>query len=254
MFILGNPYIKGFLISLVFILPASLYAQDLVQTGVRLGVLPEVSFNLDDGIRIGGEFQIYDYKDGKPQPFKSLSRIRAIYKTDRAFAFGFFRDEVDFLDTDIRIFYNAFTTQNFADYFFGDTDAVEYNKALFDSTSFYSFKSFKISAGGSIRFPVTRGAGLDRFDIKTGISFAYESPWGNPEDRFINTTDIQGSNGAQLTLFELGLVLERRSSEFRAQEGFLLDVTTKYASPINKYPPRSGECGTSIRFFTPYKT
>lgn len=216
----------------LLIIPASLFAQDSLRTGARYGFLPEVSFNSDDGIFIGGELKTYNYGNGLVLPYKSFSRTRLNYKTNGAFTVSHRQTLVNFLDTDYRFYYKVFASQNFSNYFLGDTDKQDYNAEVFDTTSFYFFKTFKLDIGAIVRTPFTRGDGLDRFDLKTGISFVYETPWGNPEDSFINTGKIEGAEGATLTIIDIGLVLERRNSEFRAHKGFLIDLGTKYVPPV----------------------
>ena len=217
------------LLFILAMLPGALLAQDSSRTGVKYGFLPVLSFNTDDGIFLGGELKRYDYRD--IIPFKSYTRIAANYKTNGAFALGVYRDDVRFLGADIRANYDAFSTQNFADYFFGDTNELGFDKERFDSTSYYSFKSFRVNVGGIIRIPIQFGEGIERMDFKTGIRFVYETPWGTPDDRFIYEGGIEGRDGAFLTLIDLGFVMEHRNAEFRAQRGYMIDLGTKYAPP-----------------------
>lgn len=215
-----------------FLVPITVTAQDSLRIGTKYAFLPEVRFNSDDGIFVGGELQTYNYGNGELLPFKNFSKTRLNYKTNGAFTFSYNNDVVDFLGSEKRFFYEFFSNQNFANYFFGDTDEQDYNKALFDSTSFYNFKSFKTSLGGFLRNPISKGAGLDRFDFKAGLNLVYETPWGNPENRFIGSNKIEGEEGAFLAIIDLGLILERRNSEFIAQEGYLIDIGSRYSPPL----------------------
>ena len=217
------------LLLLIALFPTLLIAQDSSRTGIRYGFLPVVSFNTDDGILLGGELKRYDYRD--MLPFKSYTRIAANYKTDGAFAVGVYRDEVRFFGADIRANYDAFSTQNFTDYFLGDTDELGFDKERFDSTSYYAFKSFRVNVGGIIRIPIRFGEGIERVDFKTGLRVVYETPWGTPEDRFMYEAAVEGKDGAFLTLIDAGFVVERRNAEFRAQRGYFIDLGTKYAPP-----------------------
>lgn len=221
---------RGLFLLFFLLLSGSLYAQESLRNGVKYGFLPVFSFNTDDGIFLGGELKRYDY--GGVLPFNSFTRVAANYKTNGAFSFGIKRDEVRTFGTDIRTSFDAFSSQNFGDYFLGDTDEIGFDRARFDSTSFYSFKSFRINVGATTRFPLSFGDGIERIDIKTGLRFVHETPWDTPSDRFINQQNIEGSDGAFLTLIDLGIILERRSSEFRAQKGYLIDAGLKYAPPI----------------------
>ena len=220
---------KKILFLVLFLAPVLVPAQDSLRTGVKYGVLPVLSFNSDDGVFIGGEVKRYDYRGALP--FKSYTRIAVNYKTDGAFSAGVYRDEVDVFGTDIRIGWDAFSTQNFNNYYLGNTDEIEFDRQRFDTTSYYSFKSFRVNVGGGTRFPISREGATNRFDFKTGIRFVYETPWGTPESRFINSQNIEGGDGAFLTLLDIGLVLERRNSEFRAERGYQLTTGTKYAPP-----------------------
>lgn len=218
---------KKVIIFIFLSIPVSLFGQDSVRTGVKYGLLPVISFNTDDGVLFGGEVKRYDYRNA--EPFKSYTRISLNYYTAGAFGFTLTRDELDFQDSDLRVFSNFYIGQNFNDYYFGDTDIIRFDKARFDSSSFFSFKSFRMDVGGGTRIPISRENGADRIDLKIGLRIIYETPWGTPENRFINSKDIKGSDGAFLSLLDVGLIIERRNSEFRAQEGYLLDLGLKYA-------------------------
>lgn len=221
---------RGLVFVIVLSFSMSVYAQDSLRSGVKYGVLPALSFNTDDGFFLGGELKRYDY--GNALPFNSFTRIATSYKTNGAFSFGISRDEVRTFGTDIRTSVDAFSSQNFGDYFFGDTDELGFDRQRFDSTSYYSFKSFRVNIGAATRFPISFGDGIERLDIKTGLRFVHETPWGTPNDRFINEQNIEGSNGAFLTIIDLALVIERRNAEFRAQNGYVVDIGLKYAPPV----------------------
>lgn len=221
---------RGIFFVIVLTISSSLYAQDSLRSGTKYGFLPVLSFNTDDGIFLGGELKRYDY--GEVLPFNSFTKIASNYKTNGAFSFSIQRDEVKTFSTDIRTSFDASSSQNFGDYFLGDTDKIGFDRQRFDSTSFYSFKSFRVNIGAATRFPLSFGDGIERVDIKTGLRLVYETPWDTPNDRFINQQNIEGRDGAFLTLFDLGIILERRSSEFRAQKGYLIDAGIKYAPPV----------------------
>lgn len=214
----------------ILFLSTSVSAQDSLRSGIKYGVLPIFSFNTDNGLYLGGELNRYDY--GGILPFNSFTRINTSYQTNGAFSLGISRDEVRTFGTDIRTSMDVFSSQNFGDYFFGDTDELGFDKQRFDSTSYYSFKSFRVNIGGATRFPLSFGDGIERLDIKTGLRIVYETPWGTPQERFINEQNIVGSEGAFLTIVDLAVVLERRNAEFRAQRGYIVDVGLKYAPPI----------------------
>lgn len=218
---------KRLLILLFWGISSSLYAQDSLRTGIKFGFLPVLSFNSDDGVLIGGELKRYDYRNSLP--FKSFTRVALNYYTDGAFGFTIYRDEVSLLGSKYRASTNLYAGQNFTDYYLGDTDKLGFDEARFDTSSYYDFKSFRVDVGGFTRIPISRNGATNRFDFKVGLRFIYESPWGTPENRFINGQNIEGSDGAFLPLVDLGFIIERRDSEFRAASGYLIDVTTQYA-------------------------
>ncbi|GAB5408009.1 MAG: hypothetical protein BalsKO_03740 [Balneolaceae bacterium] len=220
---------KRLLILFFLGLSTSLYAQDSLRNGVKYGFLPVLSFNSDDGVLVGGELKRYDYRN--TLPFKSFTRVALNYYTDGAFGFTVFRDEVSLFGSDYRASTNFFTGQNFTDYYLGDTDKLGFDEARFDSSSYYDFKSFRVDVGGYTRIPISREGTTDRFDLKIGLRFIYETPWGTPENRFIYEQNIEGRNGAFLSLLDLGLIIERRDSEFRAEKGYLIDLGSRYAPP-----------------------
>ena len=205
-------------------------AQDSLRTGVKYGFLPQLSYNSDFGVFMGGEVTRYDYKG--LQPFRNLTFVRAVYKTNGAFALNIKREEVETFGTDLRTTFETYIVQDFNNFYFGDTEKLGFDQARFDSTEFYNFNSFGIDFGVNTRIPLRFEEGISRIDVKTGIKFIHESPLDNPEDSFINSTNIEGSNGATLTLLSAGLVVERRDSEFRAGRGYLIDIGFNVAPPL----------------------
>ncbi|MBO6535988.1 MAG: hypothetical protein JJ966_07160 [Balneolaceae bacterium] len=219
-----------FSLILVFTFIGSVQAQDSTRTGIKYGFLPLLSFNTDDGVYLGGEVQIYDY--GAMLPFDSYTRVNATYRTNGAFGLYMYRDQVRTFGTDVRTGMDVLLSQNFGNYFFGDTEEIEFSQARFDTSKFYSFKSFRAASGISTRFPISFGEGISRFDLKTGLILVYESPWDLAEGSFMQQQKFTGYDGAFLSLMELGLVLERRNNEFVAQRGYKIDVGTKVAPPL----------------------
>lgn len=218
------------LILLIFcLLPTIVAGQDSLRTGVKYGFLPVLSFNTDDGLLLGGELKRYDYRNALP--FKSYTRVALNYYTDGAFGLSFNRNEIDFLNSGKRVSFNVFTGQNYTDYFLGDTDKLGFDEERFDSSLFYSFKSFRADVGSYIRISVSKKSPTERIDLKTGVRFIYETPWGTPTSRFIYNNDIVGSEGSFLTLADIGMVFENRKSEFNTQEGYYIELGSQYALP-----------------------
>ncbi|HCD52184.1 MAG TPA: hypothetical protein DEQ34_07045 [Balneolaceae bacterium] len=209
---------------------SSLYAQDSLRTGIKYGFLPALSFNSDNGVYLGAEVKRYDYRD--MVPFRSYTRFAFSYQTIGVFNFSVYRDQVKNFGTDIRVGYDLNTNQSFSDYHLGDTEKNPVDRPRFDSTSYYNFKAFKVNVGGSTRFPISLGEGIERMDLLTGLRFVYEKPWGTPENRYLYEQDLTGADGAFLTFLELGWVLERRNNEFRAQQGYYVNAGTKIAPPL----------------------
>ena len=216
---------------IAILLPCLAHAQSNAPIeGVKYGLLPILSFNTDDGMLIGGEIHRYNY--GGHVPFANYMKTNFMFTTAGVYNFSFSRDQVKTFNTDIRTGFDVFSSQNFGNYYLGDTDKNSFDRPRFDSTSYYKFKSFTMNVGISTRWPISFGKGIERMDIKTGIRFVYEGPWGTPEERFINEKNITGNDGSFLTILELAFILERRNSEFRAQKGYLLDAGFKYAPPL----------------------
>lgn len=219
-------------LSIIFslLLTTSVFSQDSLRTGVKYGLLPVLSFNTDDGVLFGGEVKRFDYRNSLP--FKSFTRIALNYYTDGAFGFTVNREEVGFLGSEYRLSTNTFIGQNFTDYYLGDTDNIGFDEARYDSTSFYSFKSYRMDIGSSIRKPIIKHSATNRVDVKFGVRFIYENPWGNLDNRFLTSSNIEGNDGAILSIAEIGIITENRSSEFRAQKGYFIDAGIQYAPPM----------------------
>ena len=225
-----NNYLRRLLFGLILILIThSLSAQDSLRTGLKYGLLPLVSFNTDDGFYLGGELQRYDYRG--PAPFKSYTIVRGSYKSIGAFGLTVQRDQVRTFGTDLRTASDLVVSQNLGDYYLGDTEKYGFNKARFDTSQYYAFKSFRTTVGTVTRYPLRFEEGISRIDVKAGLRFVYESPWGTPQNRFMHAANISGSDGAFLTFLETGIFIERRDSEFRAVRGYSVDVGMKYSPP-----------------------
>lgn len=219
-----------FLLSLVLLISVAVYAQDSTRVGTKIGFLPALSFNSDNGIYIGLQSQIYNY--GDYQPFESYSRINVSYQSIGAFGISLFHDKVKTLGTDIRSSYDFLMSQNLGNYYFGDTEEIPFEKARFDTTSYYAFKSFRTSTGVSTRFPIYFGEGNSRFDLKTGLRIVYEKPWDINPNSFISNQKYAGYDGSFVTFLEFGLLYEARDNEFVSQRGIRIDVGTKIAPPL----------------------
>lgn len=206
--------------------------QGEIRQGVKYGILPVFSFNTDDGVVFGLDINRYQYGDENRKPFENFMNLGLYLNSDGAFSVGISRDQVRTFGTTIRSTVSGFIAQNFGNYYLGKTDEIDFDQARFDSTSYYSFKSFTFNTGFTSRYPLYLGEGVERMDIKTGFRFVYESPWGNPENRMINSANVTASDGAFLTLLDLAFIIERRNSEFRAMRGFLVDAGIKYAPPV----------------------
>lgn len=209
---------------------SGLHAQDSLRTGIKYGFLPQLSYNSDFGLIIGGEAQRYNYNGQKP--FSNYTYIRGVYITNGAFAFNIRRDEVRTFNTDIRTAFQTYIVQDFNNFYFGDTEQLEFDEARFDSSEYFNFSSFRLDIGVATRIPIRFGEGISRMDIKTGLNFVSESPRDNPDNRFINSSDIIGKEGAFLSLINLGLIIEKRDSEFRAERGYYVDVGFNAAPPL----------------------
>ncbi|RNC79411.1 MAG: hypothetical protein ED557_15125 [Balneola sp.] len=222
---------RTFLLVLLITVPITLWAQDSTRIGTKYAPIPELSFSTDNGVKIATDLLVYGYGFESVTPFESFSRYRVSYETIGAFSLLASRDDVNAFGTRKRVFYYAFANRGLSNYFFGDTDRQDYDEARFDSTDFYNFDMVRVDIGGVVRTPIEAWDPDKRIELKTGLSLIYERPFDTSATDFINTERIEGRDGAFLSLFELGLIIDQRNSEFRAGQGYLIDVGTRY-SPI----------------------
>lgn len=208
------------------------HTKDTVRTGVKYGLLPVLSFNSDAGLIAGGNLDRYNYGEGGRQPFVNYLQAGVYISTSGAFTLIAEKDQVETLGTDIRTKVSSIISQNFGSYYPGITDEQNFSKTRFDCSSYYHFKSFSANLGAHLRFPLGEVKGIERRDIKAGIRVAYESPWGVPENRFINSESVTGSEGAFLTMLDLAFVAESRDSEFRPMRGYAFETGVRYAPPV----------------------
>jgi len=212
------------------------FSQDSLRIGTKFVPIPELSFNTDNGLKIAGEVQLYNYGFNSVKPFESFSRYRISYSSIGAFSLLASNDDVNVFGSDTRVFYYGFMSRNLADYYFGDTDKQDYDAARYDSSDYYNFDMMRIDFGALIRSPIgtwNEGVGVE---FKKGLAITYERPLETLDSDFIETDNVSGQNGALLTIVELGLIYDRRNSEFRAGNGILLDIGSKYSLPfVSRY-------------------
>ncbi len=206
------------------------FSQDSLLTGRKIIPLPELSFSSDFGVKFAVEALIYDYDDGSVIPFKNHSRYRISYSTIGAFSMLASNDDVNAFKTDNRMNYYANVSRNMSDYFFGDTDQQEYDKARYDTSNYYNYEMIRVDVGGNFRkaFHPTKKNSLE---YKVGLSLIYEKPINPSDSKFISSENVDGNDGAFLSLFEIGMLLDKRNSEFRPQQGYYFDASIKY-SPL----------------------
>lgn len=204
------------------------FSQDSLLTGRKIIPLPELSFSSDFGVKFAAGALIYDYDDGSVIPFNNHSRYRISYSTIGAFSILASNDDVNAFKSENRMNYYANVSRNMSDYFFGDTDQQEYDKARYDTSNYYNYEMIRVDVGGVLRkaFHTTKKNSLE---YKVGVSLIYEKPMNLSESKFITTENVDGNDGAFLSLFEIGILLDKRNSEFRPQHGYYFDTGIKYA-------------------------
>lgn len=220
------------LIIVFFFLFDGIYAQDSLKVGRNFIPLPELSFNSDNGLKFAAEAQIYDYGYNSAQPFENYTRYRVSYSTVGAFSMLASNDDVNAFNSKQRIFYYAFIERKISDYFFGDTDLMDYDAAKYDTSSFYNFEMIRFDFGGVIRTLIYPSNKKRKAEFKRGIALIYEKPVNIEKTSFFETEKVDGRNGAFLTLIDLGIIIDHRNSEFRPDRGFFLDIGTRYSPPI----------------------
>lgn len=221
---------KNFLYLILILFPQVLFGQDSLRSGVKYGFLPILSYNSDNGLLFGGDITQYNYQN--ITPFKAFTKGSVMYLTNGAYLIWLQRDQVKTFGKDIRTKFELFSSVNYSNYYLGDTEKNNFDKSIFDTTSFYSFQSFRMHIGGNSRIPIRKGQGINRFDFKTSLNFIYETPWGNPVNNFINSSEIGGSDGAFTSMLGFGLVYEKRDFEFRAQKGYFFDIGFNYSPAV----------------------
>ncbi len=207
------------------------FAQDSLRTGRNFIPIPELSFNSDFGVKVAAEALIYDYGHNATVPFENYTRYRISYSTIGAFSLLASNDDVNAFNSEHRIFYYAFVSRNLSDYFFGDTDQLEYDEARYDTSEYYNFEIIRADVGGLMRTPIDP-SNENSAEFKKGITLIYEKPLNQTATKFINAANIDGNEGAFLSLIDIGLLIDRRDSEFRPVRGYFFDIGTRYAAPF----------------------
>ncbi|MBO6794281.1 MAG: BamA/TamA family outer membrane protein [Balneolaceae bacterium] len=221
---------------LVFVFfTATTFAQESQNTGKKIIPIPEFSYSSDFGLKVAGEILVYDYGFNSKTPFETFNRYRLSYSTVGAFAMHYISKRTDPFSEGSRIEWYGFITRNISDYFLGNTAENEFDDLKFDENEFYHFKMDRIDLKALIRLPVGNWDD-DKFQSKVGLNFIYERPFDLSENQFLEDENIEGKNGALLSVLESGIVIDKRNSEFRASKGYLIDFGVRWALPfVSKY-------------------
>jgi outer membrane protein assembly factor BamA len=86
----------------------------------------------------------------------------------------------------------------------------------------YYFQSFGYGLTWRGRKALWRGPGIERFDVLFGGNFSYQTPFENGPDRLIMQELPPGVRGGNTNYGIIGLMLEKRDSEFRPTTGYML--------------------------------
>ena len=216
-------------ICLFWITYSSVYAQ--APDSVRYGLLPSLSFNSDTRINVAFDLLRFNYGQGQV-PFKNFGTYRVSYNGLGAFSAGFQVDQVRTFGTDIRSFTDGLVIRNDGNYFLGNTLDQPFSRALFDTTSFYQFRSFLLNLGVSTRIPIGDVEGIKRTDIKIGARVVHEQPFDLESNSFFAVNRPTGVDGATISFLETAYIVERRDSEFRARTGYYGEIGLKLGLPV----------------------
>lgn len=207
-------------------------AQSQSQDSVRYGFLPSFAYDSDNGIKLAMDIQRFNYGDGTLQPYQTFGKYRVSYTGNGAYSLSVSRDHVRTFGTEKRTAFDFLVSQNFGNYFPGQTTEGNFSKERFDTSSFYQFNSFLFNAGGETRIPISSIVGLHRTDIKIGFRVVHEKPFDLETTSFMNINRPTGWNGSTYSFIEIAYLKERRDSEFRPRNGYTFAAGLKTALPV----------------------
>lgn len=196
----------------------------------KYGFLPIVSFNSDMGFIGGLEVQEFDYR-GNDLPFKKYTKAKVAYNSIGTFVIQFYRDRVRTLNSDVRSSYGFASYLSTGNYFPGITVREPFSKQKFDTTHYFNYNSFTFNGFISTRWPWYFGEYIERSDTKIGLELDYVNPFDLDKFSYLAEKKPTGYNYTLALLLDIGMIVERRNSEFQAQRGYSYGLTMKAALP-----------------------
>lgn len=215
----------------------------------RFGFLPILSFNSDRGFIGGLDIQEFDYR-GDELPFRSFTKLNFQYNSIGAFNLSYSRDQVRTFDTDVRSSFSISSNLSYGGYFPGITVREGFNSARFDSSQYFQYNAFSLSARVSTRWPSYLGEFIKRNDTNISLEYIYLNPFEILPNSYLAENKPTGFDYSHLFLIQLGFIVERRNSEFQAQSGYVYSAGIKNSIPYLS-TQNFGNVGAGGAFFVP---
>lgn len=218
--------VQGAAILLLFCSPQLQAQQVVVTDSISTAFFPALSYNSDFGFMTGGLLQRYHYKKNHP-PFFSFLTISGIIST-KGLASGFIElDKPNAFGTDMRLQGFIYGARFFNDPFFGIGNYQKIPNSTSTSEDLYFFQSFSTGLEIRGRYPLHVSNTGKRFELMGILTFDYETPWDNGQDRLIMQQAPLGFDGGRTLYLGTGFVWEGRNSEFRPTSGRYAESTVQ---------------------------
>lgn len=215
------------------------------RVGVHVGAYPTLQYTSDDGLRVGGFSRIFNYGKEGVLPFKSLTTIAAGY-AEKGTSFVWLKFQKKSvtswkLRTDSEMYYTTSDNQRY--YGVGDQTVLNLDDEA-AGKNFYKFEQVNI-------FQNFRKELDDSWESLFGLEYAVLRSNSNGagtlfEDDF--GTDEQTFNGL---IWGLGIIRDRRNSEFIATRGYLLSVKVDYSPAFLSNQEEWSRGDLDLRYYYP---
>lgn len=228
-------------LAVVFVIigvPGSVYAQVLPEEkseGTMQSVYPIVGFSSDIGWFGGGIYQRINYDDGV-DPFLSNTIADLTGSTNGKWSAMFEYERIRMLNRPLRTKSSIEIDRDPIYNFFGIGNNSEFSGSGFDEGIYYLMQK-QVAGTFEIRSPLSIFSNVNRVDGIVRLALSYTENEDNGGDTPFFTDQPMGSDGGIIASAGLGLVYDRRNSEFDPRSGIRAEIGADFtpSAAINDY-------------------
>lgn len=198
--------------------PAAAEPQIATSDSITYAFLPALAYNSDLGLIGGGIASRYHYNEGI-SPFYSYTNVNAIVSTKGLISFQLQFDKPKIFDSQLRLGSDIYVSRFMENQYYGIGTYQTLPDTPEGVPDYYLYKSFSTGFELTLRRPLLYSNNNGQLDVYGEADFAYRTPWGNNDQRFISIDEPEGLDGGRTSELGVGFIWENRDSEFTTTRG-----------------------------------